>query len=515
MAVKRDNLITAEDFEWDAHRRSVGCRNQEEYQAWCEQNGLRSNGARKGKHERDRETALYARLNGQKSLRAARQFQRHPETILRALSTGRMTDDSFRNRPYLLHVHTLFASVRNETRTREAFLRLLLHAQRRRASFESVDPVIARYTNPANTYAAALLAMARRSADWRQEPETWKPSSHSPRRQFSELARYLFCRYDAPGFLEAAWFRGNDGTARAQQSVYVQVGNGLSLRSLTLPFCLNKRMAHIAVTKVPAVCAVEEGWRWAQVIGFGGSERLARAIIATPLGESFREDDFWETVVRFFVDNPMLDPSRVGPLVDYLRHERYSPRPLGAAAAADRLPFDFTMKGRTPAALLTRMEAWHQRLAKESRVMLEQWEPSGISGFAREERDTATGKMLHWTIQEITTAKGLIAEGRAMCHCVATYAGSCARGHVSVWSLQAQAAGLMPAPERVMTIAVNRGRMITEARGRRNALPSGGTTDHGIRLSREEVVLLHRGSRIVHQWAQAEQIRVPPYLESE
>ena len=97
-----------------------------------------------------------------------------------------------------------------------------------------------------------------------------------------------------------------------------------------------------------------------------------------------------------------------------------------------------------------------------------------------------------------------------MCHCVATYAPSCARGSVSVWSLQVRTERMME-PERVMTIAVGRNRAISEARGRRNALPSNGTT-YGVRLSKSEADLLSRSRRILRMWAAEQQILLPGYL---
>ncbi len=490
-----------------AHFARVGCDSAESYHAWCRKNGLRET-LSKTVGEQQREIKRYQQARGQESLRAARQFQRKPEEMLRAMSRGDYAGLAVEQRPHLRLLRALFDEIRKEARVREAFLRLLLRTHRV-AAFDRDEPVVDRYGfTTSNTFSGGLLALARHHADWKQEPEAWRPASHNPHRQFRELARHLLCRYETPPFLLSAFFQAQSPMARLQQSWLVHAGNGVSLRGLTLPMTLTKRMAYLALTKTPEGLSVEEGWRWVQVLGRGGSEKLARAVVATRLGQRFEDEPFWETVIQFFVNNPMLDHNQVGPLVDYLQFERSSPR---RADDRDRLPPGFTMQGRTPAALLARMEAWHERLATQSRVSREQWEPCGLTGYQSEERDPQSGHSRFWSIEELTTAKLLIAEGSAMCHCVGTYAGACSRAEVSIWSLRVRMA---PGgePERVMTLAINRNRTINEARGKRNALPSAVITNGAALMAKHEVALLKQGRRVVQRWAAAERIGLPAYL---
>lgn len=504
MAKVQKKRIEDEEALMHDHLRRVGCKTIEQYQEWCKQNRLKSS-LRKGRIERQRETELYDSLRHQAALQSARQFSRHPEAVLTAISKGETAGLNIHLRGHLALLESLFDSVRKEPRTRDAFLRLLLSTTRI-SGFQTTENVLHRGGGGANTFAGGLLALARHHAYWKQPPEEWKPNGHNARRQFSDLARYLLCHYAVPTFQEAAWFRGNDPTARTQQGWYIAIGNGASLRSLSLPLQLTKKMAHIALTQVPGYCTVEEGWRWAQVLGMGGTERLARAVIASPLGTVFQEEEFWETVIRFLVDNPMLDISQVGPLIDYLRYERYNPR---RANDRNRLPINFTMKGRTAAALLVRMQEWHRETVKASRITTDRWESSGIPMYEYEE-ERLSGDV-HWTIQEITTAKGLIEEGKDMSHCIATYAYSCARRAVSVWSLQAQRPNALE-PERVMTIAVSKDGVMTEVRGRRNALPGMRRDFYGVRLGAAEADLLTRGCHILRMWAQLAQLVQPHYL---
>jgi hypothetical protein len=501
------NLLSAASQEAAMqHFTRVGCQSLEEYREWCRSSGLRDT-TRKGVYEQQREVLFYQEKKGQESLRAARQFQRKPEEILRALSRGDSANLAIEQRPHLSLLRSLFESVRKEPRVREAFLRLLLQTHRA-TGFDRSEPVVDQYgKNASNTFSSGLLALARHHANWKREPESWRPTSHNADRQFRDLTRHLLCQYDTPSFLVSAFFQPDIPTTRLKQRWLIQAGNGASLRRLSLPFTLTKRMAHLALTKTSDGLSVEQGWRWVQVLGLGGSEKLAHTIITTRLGLHFVDEPFWETVLQFFVNNPMLDHTQIGPLIDYLHFERSQPR---RAEETDRLPPNFTMQGRTPEALLKRMELWHGRLAKEARIAKESWTPSGLASYKGEERES-TGQRRFWSIEELTTAKLLIAEGHAMCHCVATYANACARGEVSVWSLRVRSVP-EEMPQRVMTIAVNRNRMISEARGKRNALPSAAISSTFARMTKQEVALLQQSRRIVQRWGMAEGIGLPSYL---
>ena len=61
--------------------------------------------------------------------------------------------------------------------------------------------------------------------------------------------------------------------------------------------------------------------RWAQVIGMDGDELLAEAVCDSILGSHLDDGTFWDSVLHFFVNNPMLDVVHVGPI----RPSRHSP----------------------------------------------------------------------------------------------------------------------------------------------------------------------------------------------
>lgn len=196
-------------------------------------------------------------------------------------------------------------------------------------------------------------------------------------------------------------------------------------------------------------------------------------IASTRLGRSFEAEDFWLTVIRFLVGHPEIDLAHVGPVVEYLHHRKFVPEEA-LAEDGEWLDLgppqpDLAMKGRTPRALLRLVAVW-QRSPKHPRKLASlRWLPSAIGAYRQIERDDSDG-LRCWTIRELTRGDELRREGEAMRHCVATYAGACARRATSIWSMRFENNGRR---FRVMTIEVDPAtRTISQARRRGNAPPN-------------------------------------------
>jgi hypothetical protein len=316
-------------------------------------------------------------------------------------------------------------------------------------------------------YQVALGKLAKYAALWVRQPEDWVCKTKSLRRQFSSLAFHLFAKYPVPEFLNQAWFSSGRNSHHANW--YILVSQGSSVRKLPMvPNWVTKAVAHW-FTQTPADIRVEHAFRWAQVVSLGGDDRLARAIIAVPrLCGSFinREPEFWETVVRFFIANPMIDHSQIGPIVDFIYNQKFEP-----AGFQQPPPHpNFCMKGRTVESLMTQMTAWHRLLGRNTgynRKQFIEWQGSGIPGGEYEEGKG--GQRVH-VIRELLNSTELREEGTAMRHCVASYVGSCSSGQSAIFSLFTRDCGLV---QRRLTIEVRLpSREIVQARGRFNALPT-------------------------------------------
>ena len=193
--------------------------------------------------------------------------------------------------------------------------------------------------------------------------------------------------------------------------------------------------------QAPQELLIESALRWGQVLGLGGDVRLARAFLGSRLRETFEHYEFWITVIRSFVEHPMLDTRQVRPLIDFIHHQKFEREAVevapGQIVAQPRNP-DFSMAGRTPLSLLHQMREWYANLRQGKAKPELAWLSSGISNWELPEDILADGTARKWTITELLSRRELHEEGKQMRHCVSSYDSSCALGHSSIWSLSLQ-----------------------------------------------------------------------------
>ena len=492
-AHQRDQQTAQAEEAVRQHVAQLGLDGVVAYQAWCRQQGL-GDAVHKSAAQRSKELKLHQQIQSTQALHKGRKHSRRTKDIIHQLWAGAIAEEELRTEVLRL-IYRTFTGLAGDQR---ALLRdLLLHVEKRAPNLLDARPTLQRLGRvEGNTFAEALGALARHSDAWQQSPSEWKPDSRNPQRQFAALVRFLLARYDVPAFLDSVWFGGWDQEAQRQQGWFVHVGSGQNIRTADLPLVLSKRMAHV-FAEAPSGLTATEALRWAQVMGQEGNEMLAQAVIATELGRSFAEESFWSTVVLFLVENPMLDPDMVGPIVDYINHQKFVPTEEGEPPQPN-----YTMKGRGAVKLLRQVEEWHELLARDNRQPSGTWESSGIAGFEWMD-DKEEG--LRWTIRELTSKKELSLEGRAMNHCVASYVPNCRRGSKSVWSMQVDAEGHSA---RVVTIAMhNPSRRIVEVRGRFNAVPrQSGKNPRNKALERPYRELLARSGTVLRKWTEAEEL---------
>ncbi len=212
------------------------------------------------------------------------------------------------------------------------------------------------------------------------------------------------------------------------------------------------------------------------MLGLGGTESLAHALARSELGRSFHAEDFWVTVIHFFINNPGIPERDIHAIVDYLAVQKFAPR---FATIGDDVDVclgpaqpDLTMKGRTASSLLRQVARWWKERDDRSnpaRVLLT-WDRSSFGGYTQVDEDGKT-----WTIRELLDSAALVDEGRSMEHCVATYAGQCLRRAATIWSLGIEGD---EGRRRVLTIDVNPATCARSVRPRWSTMPSP-TNDRG------------------------------------
>ena len=467
------------DRDLEHHLAALGLQSVEEYVEWCAQHGF---GTRPDKHwhQRCRERYFAHQRTIQSRCVRQKREKRHPRAALIAIANDELISSDL-TCPHLILIAEAFASL--EGHARNAFLRILLHVQEC-ADLLSTMPVVRQFgTQAGNTFIDALSVLAKHHSFWLRPVEDWRPRSHNARRQFSSLVRYLLARYPVPIFMDCVWFKRWTAEAQRQQRWFQEIGDGKSPRQLDLPITFTKRMVHHFL-RAPSDYTVEAVLRWAQVLGLGGNVRLVEGILGSRLATDFDHEEFWGSVIRWFIANPMLDTAQAGPIVDYIHHQKFQSQEIAVdLGQTENRPLqpDFSIQGRTPASILRQMREWYGELRKKPRQQIQvTWYESGIDEFEWIEGSTTLACQRRWTIKEILNRKDLFAEGFAMRHCVASYEQSCASGRSSIWSLGIERND--GRRKRVLTVEVGVDRkVVCQARGKANRLPSA-----------KEMAILHR-----------------------
>ena len=507
-SIRPKRTVTAEHLE------ALGLADLEEYRLWCLEQGLSD--ALNKSEERLRKERELAQLS------AGKEQRRRPGEVIEAIHAGEVEEEELQVE-HLRQIHTAFAGLDREGG--DALLQLLLQVARHTGLLEKGMAISRLGEQEGNTFVEGVIALAGQYRDWLRPVEKWRPESRNPRRQFGSLARHLLARYEVPLFMDTAWFRGDREEGRQQQEWFKHVGVGKNIRTADIPLQLSKMMAHHFL-EAPAHCTIEEALRWGQIVGQGGDICLAEAVIETRLGSSFADEEFWEKVILFLVGNRMLDPMWVKPIVDYIYMRKYERQevalPGGQVEHRDPPEPNFSMKSRSIPKLLRRVEEWNAQLRKEAKMRRREWKNSGLGEFSCAEEEERTGGVLYWTIQELLSTRELNEEGKAMRHCVGSYSNRCNKGQMSIWSVQVEEEP--NEPRRVMTIAIdNKRRIITQARGRCNALHGFMIDDSGRvpireeayegdikstrRLDRGDRLYLQRAPRMVYLWMVHEEIK--------
>jgi len=492
------------DRELMDHIRELGLDSVEKYTAWCKKHGL-STGSHKSNSQRKKERELASRLQSDAVLASMKDYTRRPEETIRAIYQGKLTERDL-NRPHLKKIQIAFDDLGRDRKARQALLQLLLHVAKRDDFFDIKPAIVRLGPLQGNTFIEALGVLASWHKRWLCDPLEWRPDTHNARKQFGSLARHLLAKYNVPVFMDTAWFLEPGPESQKQQEWFVHVGTGGNIRKAEIPLTLTKKMAHLFLES-PDDYTVYEAFRRGQILGLGGESPLVRAVNGTQLGSSFENEKFWHKVIHFFVNNPMLDPDQVGPLVDYMHNQKFVPREETIDGQVVQLAPEqpnFSIKGRSMDKLLRQMEMWHRHLTRAERLPSRVWAPSGIGEMDWTDTDLYGNDKERWIVTELLTSKELQFEGGHMHHCVGSYWNNCKKGNISVWSMQVT--GQDQQTHRVMTIAVqNRSQSIKQARGKCNALPSGRTPSGKRRgFNKEYERHLRKSKHVLFMWREQE-----------
>ena len=300
--------------------------------------------------------------------------------------------------------------------------------------------------------------------------EKWKPTRNNPKIQLQLLLQHLFAKYPVPKFLGNCFVNHTSRTG-----LYLHIGQGKSFKDYLLkPNMLLNKKVYNYLFSVPEHFSFYEGFRYAQVLSLGGTERFFKALMDSDYQRSeFETDNFWSKFVEFLINAPMFDYAKIHELVDYISSRKQNETPQNP----------FSLKHRTIASLLKQSFDWHQDqilAARQARIQNQggrgrfrfnrptfnygadptaKWLPLDVRDYHQ------SSEKITYNLIQLTTGKQLIEEGREMRHCVASYADSCMRGEKAIFSLRESGPGIIPGS--LVTIEV-RNYEIVQARGKGN-----------------------------------------------
>lgn len=339
--------------------------------------------------------------------------------------------------------------------------------------------------------------LVRDAAAWRPQMKT-----RDAARLRLAAARYLFALYPVADHLEQIWLGGgvelSTEETRLRKRWYVVAAGGRSLFSAGADAWLSRREVH-AFLNPPCKLNFEQAVWQAIARSYTSDAGVALRIARSRLAQwPATELAFWREVVRFFC----VYPTPVGEMedfADYLAHCRQQDR-------------GYTLKGRTIGSLARQMREWHRDLAMVQRIEAARrradearararghalapeasaggsWTGSPLADWSWSPASKDRSKREAFLVVQLRTADELMAETRAMHHCVATYATKCIAGYASIWSLRRRSG---TDTQRLLTVEVDRQHRAVQIRGFANRLAHA-----------EEVKLLER-------WAKARGIVLP------
>ena len=298
------------------HFKELGVKNEREYFSWCQ----RRNFVQSLDKNRDDMQAEWDALAEEFMVHHEHMCVHHnPERFLYDACLGNINPESITRHGWreVAKAVSQVGTFKQKKKELAAFL-LQIH-KKAKFVFEETSFGTKRFL-----YIHALINIYKFQHRWIRNINGWTPKTHNMNGQFLSLLDYLFADYLVPIFMSSVWFRSDDISAD-YRSWYLHVAGRQNIRTAKLHVPFTKKIAHHFM-QAPEYCSIENALKWAVIIASGGDKRLAEAVIGSRIAENRSHHNFWGTVYRFFIDNPMLDHSHVGPIIDYLYAQKFEVR---------------------------------------------------------------------------------------------------------------------------------------------------------------------------------------------
>jgi hypothetical protein len=304
----------------------------------------------------------------------------------------------------------------------------------------------------------------------------WQPQmkTRDPARLRLAAARYLFARYPVGEHLERIWIDcdglGQDEILLRKRWYIVAAGGG-SLYKEGAGAWLSRKEVHAFLNPPPGLGFEAAIWQ-AIALSYADDPAIALRIARSRIAQTPRAGiGFWREVARFFCVHPAT-VEEIDDFRDFLedRHQREP---------------GFNLKGRTLVSLRRQMREWHRDIEAIARIEAARrraeaaqarargeavrqeaeggaWRGAAIADWSWRPASKEPSRRVEYLAIQLRTAADLVAETRAMRHCVASYAAKCIAGQASIWSLRRRAAG---STERLLTVELDSRNRAVQIRG--------------------------------------------------
>lgn len=364
-----------------------------------------------------------------------------------------------------------------------SLIQLRREAERARAeAYDASLRQVSQRTRPAPDFQKAIDEAKRGfETSILRDAWAWRPQmkTRNAARLRLAAARYLFARYPVGEHLEQIWI-DSDRLAREEivlrKRWYIVVAGGRSLYKEGAGEWLTRKEVHLFLN-APLGLGFEAAHWYAIARSCSNDAGIALRIARSKIARTPRAGiGFWREAARVFCAHPAT-VEEMDDLCDYLE-------------ACHRRNPEFSLKGRTLASLHRQMREWHRDLEAIARIEAarrraeaalararggapaqdasESWPGAAISDWIWSRGGKDRSKREEYTVVQLRTAAALVAETRAMRHCVSTYAAKCIAGQSSIWSLRRRAAG---DTLRLLTIELDRQHRAVQIRGFANRAP--------------------------------------------
>jgi len=306
-----------------------------------------------------------------------------------------------------------------------------------------------------------LVFIALFSPFWIRRPSTWVSQEIKYNDRFLSLVEHLFVKYPVPACLHKEWLGWPDFTRMKWVYWFILFAQGGSLYKAASYFNwdISKKIQHHFLS-APSDLNPTTACIYAEVIRLGGGvrefERLCthRAFVIDPTTPSSQKAyiSFWKDTIQWLTrhGDDMTD-EEAGLILDWAMHQYTETERDGRQV--------FSWKGRSLQRVLAASAAYRQETLRPYASY--KWKGHGWN-WERKDGDSDSDT---WSFVELTSGEELFYEGKAMHHCVASYATRCVTGYSAIVSLRY-------GELRKVTIEINPDtKKIAQARGRYNRLP--------------------------------------------